>query len=154
MALVLHDATVAWMTPGTHVRIHSLKQEFQECLSFTWVIEEAPFDGEVILRASHEPRLIRVKVEKVAPATLAVTPTHQQRNDFCFNLDVPFHWKVEAFALSALHGEDHHNHFDIDQFLGRWINLPGLGGNSIMFRRHTNPHQRTLLMFPRLESLG
>ena len=118
MALVVHDATVAWMTPGTHVRIHSVSK--QEYLSFTWVIEEAPFDGKVTLRASHlqEPRLIRVKVEKVAPATLAVTPAHQQNIDFCFNLDVPFHWKVEAFAMSTLHvaaaaGEDHHNHFDI-----------------------------------------
>ena len=61
-----------------------------------------------------------------------------------YQLDVPFQLQL------PLQDEPQ----NIDQYLNRWIPLPGFGENMIMLRRRDSPHAIPLIMYPRLEELG
>ena len=145
-----------WMTPGEIVTVRGVSNE--KYMSMTWVTDEAPKAGKVILRGviGDKEQKIRVKVEKVSPTTLALSEPHRQATPLQLNLqfDVPYHWKFEAWMLSTLKLPVQDEPHNIDQYLNRCIPLPGLGGNTITLRRKLVLHARPLIMFPRLEHLG
>ena len=86
---------------------------------------------------------ISVGVDKVWPATLAVqTGEAMDCETLNFQLDVPYHWRMEAWVFSTLHivpGVDHSGS-SIDPYLNRWIPIPGWGGNTILLRRSVQEH--------------
>ena len=158
MALALaSQQSLLWMTPGQHVFIRDVSTA--EYMSMHWVVQEAPREGRVVLRAKIEEdgmeKVIRVSVDKVYPATLCAEHKQQVCDDaLVFQFDVPFHWKVEAWIMSRvpliLPGGSEP---DLHRYLKKWVPLPGLGRNSIMVQRRERRHPRPLLMFPRLEQL-
>ena len=130
-----------------------------------WIIASKPrvVDGVelVILMAEESTSLrIEVNVEVVYPVALALREDHKASSaseTLNFQLDVPWHWKFESWAVSTLSRgplSRQVEFVDIDDFLNVEIPIPGLGGNRIMLRRRCSDHRRPCLMFPRLEMLG
>ena len=148
--------SVAWMKKGEIVNVRGVAVEENE--SMTWTIEEEPKDGKVLLSCGccgSELKLIRIAVDKVSPTTLSLytsEATLAASETLNFQLDLPFHWKLESWIVSHMPTE-YDSDADIDKYLNQWVTIPGLGGNRILLRRCTW-QRRPLLMFPRLEMLG
>ena len=121
----------------------------------TWTIEEEPEDGKVILSCGS--KLMRLAVDEVSPTTLALytasEATLSVTETLNFQLDVPFHSKLESWIASQMTPPEYDRDADIDKYLNKWVRIPGLGGNRILLRRCSH-HRRPFLMFPRLEMLG
>ena len=163
MAIML--ASVAWMNKGEIVNIRGVSDQYAEYESMTWIIDDAPNDGKVLLRC--DSKWIRLAVDKVLPTTLqtftasetnTVSPTTLQTIDTAcetlnYQLDVPFHWKLESWIVAKLPNPIDRDADPIEKYLNQWVPLPGLGGNCILLRK-CSEHRRPLLMFPRLEMLG
>ena len=154
-------AASQWMTQGVSVTIRTSVPEYN---AVAWAVDEPPRDGKVTLVAQVQnmEKKISVGVDKVWPATLAIcdgvqTREAMDRETLNLQLDVPYHWRMEAWVFSTLHivpGVDHSGS-SIDLYLNRWIPIPGRGGNSILLRRSVQARLRLhpLVMFPRLDEL-
>ena len=153
-------AASQWMTEGVSVTVRTSRSEYNVV---AWEVFEPPQDGRVFLvgQVQNVEKMIRVGVGNVWPASLALCDGLQtlealDRQTLNLQLDVPFHWRMEAWVFSTLHivpGVDLGPHPDLDRYLETWIPIPFLGGNSILLQRSTH-RRRPLVMYPRLEQLG
>ena len=155
--------SVAWMKEGVPVTIRISKSAYNAAI---WYVME-PLQNDRVKVVGHcngTEKVIRVGVEKVWPSSLALR--EQTDGSPCdssmvlnFQFDVPYHWKMDSWIFStlqlALGAEAERSDFDLDQYLNKWIPIPGLGGSSILLRRSTSTlGVRPAVMYPRLLLLG
>ena len=164
-------AASQWMTEGVSVTVRTSRSEYN---AVAWEVVEPPQDERVKLvgQVQNMEKVIRVGVGNVWPASLALCDGLQtlealDRQTLNLQLDVPFHWRMEAWVFSTLHivpgvdlGPDEDGP-DLDRYLETWMPVPGFGGNSILLRRSLamcprlpTRRRRPLVMYPRLEQLG
>ena len=164
-------AASQWMTEGVSVTVRTSRSDYNAVVR---EVVEPPQDGRVFLvgQVQSVEKMIRVGVGKVWPASLALCDGLQtlealDRQTLNLQLDVPFHWRMEAWVFSTLHivpgvdlGPDEDGP-DLDRYLETWMPVPGFGGNSILLRRSLamcprlpTRRRRPLVMYPRLEQLG
>ena len=88
-----------------------------------WIIEEVQA-SKVVLRARGQMSMfILVSASKISPVSLSIPAQAHLEQTLNFQFDVPYHWKMESWAVSQLtvNGGVEQN---LEPYLHRWIPLP------------------------------
>ena len=81
-------------------------------------------ESKVLLRAQTQmSKFIRVKAFKISPVSPSIPAQAHLEQTLNFQFDLPFHWKLESWAVSQLtvNGGVEQN---LEPYLHRWIPLP------------------------------
>ena len=81
-------------------------------------------ESKVLLRAQTQmSKFIRVKAFKISPVSPSIPAQAHLEQTLNFQFDVPYHWKMESWAVSQLtvNGGVEQN---LEPYLHRWIPLP------------------------------
>ena len=81
-------------------------------------------ESKVLLRAQTQmSKFIRVKAFKISPVSPSIPAQAHLEQTLNFQFDLPFHWKLESWAVSHLtvNGGVEQN---LEPYLHRWIPLP------------------------------
>lgn len=153
---------MSWMQPGAQVSIRTNSNAHYN--SMVWEVMSCDVHNtKVMLGNSQVDNPISVAVSKVFPLSLAPLEGCQDDYGDQFALqvrDLDYNGKVEQWCVSFLPEISAQNHKDfedrISAVVDRWMPVPGLGGNSIMLRRHVwGQHDpEKLVLFPILNFLG